>query len=760
MSEIITFAPTTAGGGNEFVVPFPYLLQSHVKLYVNGVEDTGKTWPSDGMVRASVTITAGDIVVVKRETPRAALLTTLPDTGALSSDDMNEQSLQAVYVATEAADGLREGLALDEATESYWEGAPTGSNRILKNVIDPSAAQEAATKGWYDTQLSTHASNAATSASNASDSADAAAASASSASSSATAAAASAAEAVASDATLDGIKTDWAAAAEAWAITAEDVLVTTTDTTADGVDDYSAYHWAQKADQANTDATAANAIAQAAAAAATPTLSSVLLGEEPGLAINYLGDNISSNDFSGTKNKWRDLGLAYFSESIHGTPMLGGNDHARFNGRKFQERASEFRTTSYNEANGRPIGFYLTGADQPHVNWGAQPGNGLFGGQGTVGLTDSASTAYGPGVAVVNSRNPTRLLIDSSTGLHYCWSNVGFNSARDPIAGYRYALTIVVGDANNYGDWPDLKVEHYHDGDNVTYSAQIHLDTETVSDVTNFTGYRKTEMFPGLGWIRYDFFVPAGATDATYNLSTLRCYMCEPDGTTNFTGDGTSNSVIGWFGMNRGWHRMPLHDAVQSSLGGTSSFGIGSPTTHYDGFTNTLNGSSYEQHHYQTFWGHMYLHHQDVWDNNNKVLSGYNGYTSTRGCYMYRKSSTGNMHFYINVGAGPPAEDWDTGLNIPISDLDNNGLGTKLAYVWTINYPTVRAWIRLNDGAITEASTTYDISQDEWATGGSGYQGNTLYTHSTLGSGAFLKYKGFIARSIGTDAEVERLMYF
>ena len=768
MSEIITFAPTTAGDGTEFVVPFPYLEESHVKLYVNGVEDTNKTFPSDGCVKASVAITAGDIVVVKRETPRSALITTLANTGTLSSDDMNHQSLQAVYVATEAADGLREGLALDEATESYWEGAPTGSNRTLKNLVDPSAAQEAATKGWYDTQLSTHASNAATSASNTATSASTAVTqSASAVSSSSTAVAQadaatdSATAAAASEATAAAADNDHAAEAEAWANTAVSTEVTYDNN--GGVNDnpsYSAKHWAAQAEPAATTATAANATAQAIAAAATPLLSSFLLGEEAGIAINYLGDNVSSNDFTGTKEKKRDIPISYYSETIHGSAMVGGNDYCRFNGMRYQERTAEFRTTSYNDADGTPIGFYLTGADDPRSNWAAQPGVGTFGGQGTVGLTDSTSLAYGPGYSIVNSRSPTRLLIDSSTGLHYTWSNVGFNASTDPVAGEPLSVTVVVGDSNNYGTWPDLYMEFYHDGDNIYHRARIELDNETTTAHENILSVRKTVMYPGAGWIRYDFLIAPHSTDATYNLSTLRLYMCQSDSTTNFTGDGTSYSYIGWFGMNRGHHKVPLHDAPQSSLTGVAQFGIGSIWNTYDGWSN-LNHAPYEQWDYQTYWGQMYLNHKwATWDQGTrKPFSGVSGYTGTREMTMNRNSSTGNAELYSNWSATYSSETWDSGLNIPLDDTDNGGLGTKLSYVWRLREQVHTLWIRINDGAIQKSATDYTMTMDDWDQGVNGYQPSAWLATSNLSSGMYLRFKGFIARAIGDD-EVNRYFYF
>lgn len=196
-----TFIPYEGDGAtNAWTVPFDYLSRDHVKLYVDGVEDTTFTWITSSSIAATSTPGAGAIVLVKRVTPRDALSVTIPNAGTLRGQDINAQSLQALYVAQEGYDALTSVMSVDTTT-GLWDAAGIR----MQDLADPQDAQDAATKNYVDVQfdsdLATIAaaqSAAAASASSASSSASSAASSASAASGSATSASGSASAAAAS----------------------------------------------------------------------------------------------------------------------------------------------------------------------------------------------------------------------------------------------------------------------------------------------------------------------------------------------------------------------------------------------------------------------------------------------------------------------------------------------------------------------------------------------------------------------------------
>ena len=138
-----TFATYTwnTGNPNSFTVPFSYLDRSHIEVYVNGVEDVTYTWLTASSVAVGVTLQDADTVVVKRVTPRSALTTVIPNSGTYRGEDINNQSLQALYVAEEGYDALIAVLS-EDATGTYWDAV----SKQIKNLSAPTADGDAATK--------------------------------------------------------------------------------------------------------------------------------------------------------------------------------------------------------------------------------------------------------------------------------------------------------------------------------------------------------------------------------------------------------------------------------------------------------------------------------------------------------------------------------------------------------------------------------------------------------------------------------------
>lgn len=97
---------TGDGISNAWTVPFTYLKKTHVKLFVDGAEDTTFTWITDSSIAATTTPGDGLTVLIQRITPRSTLDTTIPASGTFRGQDLNNQAIQALYVADEAYDEI------------------------------------------------------------------------------------------------------------------------------------------------------------------------------------------------------------------------------------------------------------------------------------------------------------------------------------------------------------------------------------------------------------------------------------------------------------------------------------------------------------------------------------------------------------------------------------------------------------------------------------------------------------------------------
>jgi len=730
MSNVITFAPTTAAGEAEFVVPFPFLSRDHVKLYVNGVEDTAKEWVSDGSFRASVAIPTGAICVVKRETPRSALITTLPTTGTLSSDDMNEQSLQAVYVATEAADGLREGLALDEATETYWEGAPAGTNRTLKDVVDPALAQDAATKVYYDTKLTTEAAAAAASVINAASSEGNAAIDAATATSQAAAATTSAANAAlsetaaaASDALLDGIEL-WADNAEEWAIKAEDSLISTGDSGGNGVDDYSAYHHGQKASASAASASASNDTAQAVAAAATPYLSSILLGDELGVAYNWAGGNVSvtGEDTPASHPRIYNMTMQEFGDTYHTAWYAADNEYNNFDRSGYFADYGTPQTHFYPSIGhkgttyeGLRVGYSCNRACAQFLGLPSNPGSSTYYGS-TTNCTDASTTA----VQKLFQRGCTKITMTASGGgLNYNTNDQIGRSGTLVTAGRKTYVTMAI----QYGDWDNFKVEVDFVSNSTNYkSGTINLNaggtpTWSLGDFTD--GF----MLEGpLGWWIWVFEVPAQVSDSSHTTDFVRLYFTDSGGglTPSAGGDGTSHVYAGYLNLA---YTPTTTCAPNGTINSGNSAAINMETARLGGggFDNVWGMQNWDtlQEEGATFWTTLFIntpeyHYQTGENGEAAEIVGCQDLTHHIAVRFNGPNEELELYINDNTLATPSSH---TIASFTPEPMDNDGMGTKIQLVLTFKDDVYYVYYKINNGAkqtftVTEVTNTTWLSQD------------------------------------------------
>ena len=147
MSFLARVSYTANGSTDTFSFSFPYILSSHVKVYVGGVEDTGITFPTTSTVQLSSTPANGAVVLIQRTTPSDARLTDFQDGSVLTSADLDQSADQNFYLAQETKDNVASKMGLD-ASDRF-----DALNKRIINVADPVDNTDAVNKQFISTNL-------------------------------------------------------------------------------------------------------------------------------------------------------------------------------------------------------------------------------------------------------------------------------------------------------------------------------------------------------------------------------------------------------------------------------------------------------------------------------------------------------------------------------------------------------------------------------------------------------------------------------
>jgi hypothetical protein len=136
---------TGNGSTTQFTIGFSYIRREHVKVYVN-YADTAYTYVNNTTVQLATAPGAGVRVEVRRVTPATSPLVDFTDGSTLVAADLDTANLQHLYLEQELDDANKQAIYVDPAT-----GQLTAGTQQIKNVVDPTAAQDAATKNYVDT---------------------------------------------------------------------------------------------------------------------------------------------------------------------------------------------------------------------------------------------------------------------------------------------------------------------------------------------------------------------------------------------------------------------------------------------------------------------------------------------------------------------------------------------------------------------------------------------------------------------------------
>lgn len=153
------YESTGDGSTTDFTIPYSYLEADDVTAFVDGVS-TSFTFTSDNIVSFTTAPANGAAVRIVRNTDIASLNVTYSDGGALTAKQLNDSNTQLLYGVQEAIDTADEALSLDD--DGKFDAEVSSTNRVIKNVADPTNAQDVATKNYVDTASTSQVNQAET----------------------------------------------------------------------------------------------------------------------------------------------------------------------------------------------------------------------------------------------------------------------------------------------------------------------------------------------------------------------------------------------------------------------------------------------------------------------------------------------------------------------------------------------------------------------------------------------------------------------
>lgn len=187
MADFARVTYTGDGSTRVFSIPFDYLQQADIHVFVDATEDLTFTFPTSGQIQTTGTPGSGAVVQIVRETSLIDRVVDWTDGSVLAATDLDESDLQMFFLAQETADLVTRTINTPLGHVNW-----SAQNKTIENLSNGVNPTDAVTLGQMTALTASAVASANASAASASASQIAAAASAVAAAASATAASGSA----------------------------------------------------------------------------------------------------------------------------------------------------------------------------------------------------------------------------------------------------------------------------------------------------------------------------------------------------------------------------------------------------------------------------------------------------------------------------------------------------------------------------------------------------------------------------------------
>ena len=127
-----------------FNIPFTYTATSEISVTVDAVAQTGLTFPSASQVQLTSAPASGTVVQVRRTTDLTSRAVDFASGSVLTEEDLDNANIQIFHSSQEAVDLTDD--TIQEDVDSKWDA----ESKVIKNVANPTNAQDAATKDYIE----------------------------------------------------------------------------------------------------------------------------------------------------------------------------------------------------------------------------------------------------------------------------------------------------------------------------------------------------------------------------------------------------------------------------------------------------------------------------------------------------------------------------------------------------------------------------------------------------------------------------------
>lgn len=137
---------TGNGSTTAYSIPFSYRLASDLTVTIAGSSTTAFSLNSAGTTLTFDSAPANSVAIeIRRATSQGTKLVDYSSGSVLTETDLDTDSEQAFFMGQEAIDQANDVISIDNA-DFQW----TAGSKRIKNISDPTAAQDAVTKNYLE----------------------------------------------------------------------------------------------------------------------------------------------------------------------------------------------------------------------------------------------------------------------------------------------------------------------------------------------------------------------------------------------------------------------------------------------------------------------------------------------------------------------------------------------------------------------------------------------------------------------------------